>query len=172
MAKPTATKGRGEEEVVRRTAPTKTNEKDAGGGVPGMIHVPEEMGGGDLRLLEGIARASLQKVLLGTSKANQPKATVKFILTEDMDGIKDGEPSTIGEPVLESFSLQPQAMWKINDLYKAVMGANIEHKDYTPQEFAAMLNEALTGTEWDLVLEIQTNRDGKPQTVVTKRSLA
>lgn len=168
MAKPNAPKS------TNAPSNTPTTQGGKGGGV-GPIHVPEDMGGGDLRLLpSGLANATLQKIYLGTSQNNQPKATVKFVITEEMDGVEDGEPSTIGETVLESFSLQPQALFKLNDMYKAVTGNNIPHGDFSPQEFEAMLTNDLAGTEWTLMLEQQIPTQGKskdPRTVVVKRTL-
>jgi len=136
------------------------------------IMVPEDIGG-ELRKLEGVAVATLQSISFGKSKAGHPKATLKYILTEEMDGIPEGEASTVGETVLETFSLQPQSMWKLNDLYKSVMGERIPQGDYGQEEFEQMLNEALVGHHFNLVLELQIPSDGSstdPRTTVTSRT--
>ena len=136
------------------------------------IVVPEKISS-ELRKLEGIAEAEVESVILGESKSRNPKATVKYVITEDMDGIPDGDPSTIGEPVLETYSLLPQSMWKINDMYKEVKGERIPQGDFTTEEFDAMLNEALVGSKWTLVLEQEIPQDGsstEPRTVVSDKT--
>lgn len=174
MAKPSASKGGTvEERTPQGNVGGGVGNRGKGGGI-GAIHVPEDMGGGDLRLLpDGLVGASLQQVILGVSKtSNQPKATLKYVITENMEGVGADEPSTIGEVVLESLSLQPHAIWKLNDTYKMVSGENLPHGDFSPEQFASMLNETLVGTEWTLVLEQQIPPgQSKPRTTITKKSL-
>jgi len=136
------------------------------------IVVPEDLGS-DLRKLEGIAKAQIDAVMPGKSKAGHPKATVKYIITDEMDGIADGEASTIGEPVLETFSLQPQALWKINGLYKQATGERIPQGDFDLNGFMELLEEALVGKEFSLVLELVIPGDGSStdeRTEVTERT--
>jgi hypothetical protein len=138
------------------------------------IKVPQDIGG-ELRLLpNGPARAVLEKIMLGKSHQNKPKATFRYTITEEMVGIKEGEPSAIGETVLETYSLQEQSMWKINGTFKEVTGERIPQGDFSEGDFEAMLNEKLTGTEWDLILEQQVPSDGsstEPRTNVTSKQL-
>jgi hypothetical protein len=138
------------------------------------ITIPEEIGS-SLRLLpEGVAVATLEKIMIGESKAHQPKATFRYTITEEMEGVPEGEPTTIGEHVLENYSLQPQALWKLNDTYKAVTGDRLPQGDYSPEELLEMLNETLTGTEWNLVLVNQVPADGsssEPRTTIAKKTL-
>ena len=136
------------------------------------IVVPEDLGS-ELRKLEGVAKAQIDKIMPGTSKAGKPKATIKYIITEEMDGIADGEASTIGEAVLETFSLQSQALWKLNTLYKQATGERLPQGDYTPEEFISMVEEALIGKEFNLVLELVIPDDGsstEERTEVSERS--
>lgn len=123
------------------------------------ISVPENIGG-ELRKLEGPAKATLEKIILGKSKKDQPKATFRYIITEEMDCVKEGEATAIGETVLETYSLQPQAIFNLNSVYKEVTGERLPQGDYNEQDFEVMLNEALTGTEWSLLLELQIPADG------------
>jgi hypothetical protein len=137
------------------------------------ITIPNNLGG-ELAKLEGPARAVLERIILGNSKAGKPKVTFKYTITEEMDGYgEDGGPSAIGENILESFSLQPQALFKLNEVWKAVTNENIPQGDYTEETFMEMLNETLTGTEWDLILALQIP-DGQTdeRTVVETRSFA
>jgi len=138
------------------------------------IIVPKDLGG-ELRLFPAcVVRATLEKVMLGQSRNKQPKATFRYTITEEGEGVKEGEPSAIGEAVLETYSLQEQSMWKINSVYKEVTGERIPQGDFNVEEFEAMLNEALTGTEWDLYVEPQIPQDGsstEERTTVVKKEL-
>jgi hypothetical protein len=92
-----------------------------------------------------------------------------------MDCVKEGEPSAIGESVLETFSLQPQAIFRLNDVYKEVTGERLPQGDYSEEDIEQMLNEALTGSEWNLALELQVPQDGsstEERTTVVKREFA
>ena len=136
------------------------------------ITVPEDIGG-DLRKMEGVGNASLSQIIPGKSKAGKPKATIKWILTDELDGNAEGDASTVGEPVLETFSLQPQALWKLNELYKQATGERIPQGDYDPDSFMSMLEEALVGKEFSLVLELVIPDDGsstETRTEVTERT--
>ena len=137
--------------------------------VAGRISVPEDMGS-SLRLLpNGPAHAVLEKLILGTSKTSkQPKLTLQYVIDQDMDDIPDGEPTTIGEKVLETCSLQPQALWKLNDIYKAATGERIPHGDFDTSEFVGMVTEALAGTEWNLMLEQKVPSDGSSSELRTE----
>jgi len=139
------------------------------------IIVPEDIGG-ELRKLEGPCRATLDKIIIGKSKANQPKATFRYVITDDSQlKIPEGQPSAVGETVLETFSLQPQAMFRLNDLYKAALGERLPQGDFSLEEFEAALNDALAGTEWNLMLELQVPTDGsstEERTNVVARELA
>jgi hypothetical protein len=127
------------------------------------VIVPEEIGGGGLRLLPaGVARATLEKIIMGKSKTGNPKATFRYTITDEMDGVAEDELSTIGETVLETYSLQSQ-----------VTGERLPQGDFELEEFGEMLNDTLCGTEWDLLLEPQLPADGssdKERTTVVKSS--
>jgi hypothetical protein len=149
-------------------------EKGASAGLK--IVVPANVGG-DLRLLPtGNAKATLEKIMLGKGKTSgQPKATFRYTITEEMDSNEEDAPTTIGEAVLETYSLQPQAMFRLNDTYKAVTGERVPQGEWSPEEFEQKLNEDLTGSEWDLVLDNQVPQDGsstEPRTTVIAKTLA
>ena len=123
------------------------------------ISVPTDLGG-ELRKLEGVAVAQISDLMFGKSKAGHPKMTIKYLITEEMDSIPDGEPPTIGEPVLETYSLQSKALWKLNNLYKDVTGERIPQGDIDYEEFQAMLIETLIGKAFSLILELEIPGDG------------
>ena len=116
------------------------------------IRVPENVGG-ELRLLpEDTYDATLQDLFLGKSTASgQPKLTAKWVITSEYSGKKGKDYiSTVGESVLESYSLQPQALWKLNTLYKKCTGKTLNdafdpEQEYTEEEFAEMVKSALIG---------------------------
>ena len=135
------------------------------------ITIPESIGG-ELRKLEGPCKVVLDKIMLGESKTRNPKATFRYTITEEMNCIKEGEPSAIGENVLETFSLQPQALFRLNDVYKAVVGEKLPQGDYTDKDLEELLNESLTGSEWALVLELKIPEDGsstEERTTIVKK---
>jgi len=137
------------------------------------IHVPENLGG-DLRLLpEGMAIASIDKCPIGKSKKGQPKVTFVYTIVEEMEINPEDAPTTVGETVLETFSLQPKAMFNLNNAYREVTGENLPQGDFSLEEFQQTLNEIFIGTEWSLMLENQTPSDGssdEPRTTITSRA--
>lgn len=137
------------------------------------IHVPEDLGG-ELRLLpEGPAEATLERIMIGRSKSGQPKATFRYVITQELNQ-NPGEPSTVGEVVLETYSLQEQALWRLNATYKEVTGDRIPQGDYSPEEMEQMLNDALAGSTWTLFLANEIPADGsstEPRTTVKDKVL-
>jgi hypothetical protein len=124
---------------------------------PVKIHVPEDLGG-ELRVLpESRYAATAQDVFIGLSQAKQPKVTVKWVITSEPYDIPQeslaGEESTIGETVLDSYSLQPQALWRLNSLYKELTGERLPQGEYSEEEFLGLLKEAIVGQEVILSLE-------------------
>jgi hypothetical protein len=137
------------------------------------IVIPDNISTGDLHVLpNGVARAVLEKVMLGKSKSGNSKATFKYTIVEEMDGATE---PTVGEAVLETMSLQPQALFSLAAVWKAVTGEKLPQGDYEEKEFESMLNNTLAGSEWNLVLEAQVPRDGsstEPRTTIIKKTLA
>jgi len=122
--------------------------------------VPEDIGS-SLRKMEGVAVAEIQSLIFGKSSTGNPKLTVKYVLTEELDGTASGEGPTTGETVLETFSLQPQALWKLNDLYKSCTGERIPQGDFSQEEFEQLLSDALLNMGFNLVLNLAVPNDGK-----------
>lgn len=128
-----------------------------------VITVPTGMSG-DLRNdIQGVGKAELTKLHWGRSQEGKPKVTIEFILKEDIDGIA---PPTTGEKVLEACSLQSQALWKINGYYKQVRGEDIPAGEMPADEFHALIESALIGTEWDLDLQIAKDNKNNDRTNV------
>jgi len=127
------------------------------------IEVPSKMGG-DLRNdLEGVAKAELIKLHWGKSQEGKPKVTIEFVLLEDIAGIA---PPTTGEKVLEACSLQSQALWKVNSYYKQIKEEDIPAGNMSMEEFRALIENTLIGTQWDLDLQIAPDNKGNPRTNV------
>jgi len=120
--------------------------------------------GGDLRNdLEGVAKAELIKLHWGKSQEGKPKVTIEFVLLEDIAGIA---PPTTGEKVLEACSLQSQALWKVNSYYKQIKEEDIPAGNMSMEEFRALIENTLIGTQWDLDLQIAPDNKGNPRTNV------
>lgn len=136
------------------------------------IVIPDNIPTGELRVLpNGLATAVLEKIILGKSKSGHSKATFRYTITEEMAGAKE---PTVGEVVLETMSLQPQALFNLAGVWKQVTGEKLPMGDYDEKEFEAMLNNTLCGSEWDLMLEAQIPSDGsstEARTVITKKSI-
>jgi len=139
------------------------------------IKVPETMGGGDVRVLpvtNPLYEAELADVFIGKSSTGNPKATVKYVLTSEYEGkeakAKDFE-STIGAVVLETFSLQEQAIWNLNDLFKQCTGERLPQGDFDEAEFGALLRDAMVGTAFHLLLKNEADNKGVEKTQVEKR---
>lgn len=139
------------------------------------ITIPEEQGG-ELRVFPGdVYNANIQDLFLGTSKAGAPKVTIKWVITSEYSGVgkmskaeKKNFQTVIGENVLESFSLQPQAIWKLSSLYKEVTGDKLPVGDFTEEELEGILKNALIGYACKLHLE-QDESQGQPRMQVMER---
>ena len=117
------------------------------------IHVPEDLSG-DLRLLpEGTYEAAIQDFFLGKSKEGNPKLTCKWVITSEWSEsvskttgkVKKGYVTTVGENILDNFSLLPQSLWKLNSLWKAVTGEKLPHGDYDANDLLDKVKSALVG---------------------------
>jgi len=142
------------------------------------IHVPEDLGGKLKVLPETQVDASIQDVFLGTSGTGNPKATVKWIITEEVDKkllktVKEYNDldTTVGENVLETFSLLPNALWNLNDLFEGITGDRIPANEtgFSTEEFEALCKESLTGGEARLDLE-NADDSGEMRTQVKERA--
>lgn len=130
-----------------------------------VISVPKDLGG-DLRNdIQGVAKGTLTAMHWGKSQEGKPKVTIEFILTEDIPGL---EPPTTGEKVLESCSLQPQALWKLNIYYKGAKEEDLPSGDHSFEAFQAIVEEALLETEWDLDLMVGMDNKNNPRTQIRK----
>jgi len=117
------------------------------------IHVPVDLGG-DLRLLpDDTYEAAIQDFFLGKSKEGNPKLTCKWVITSEYTGKHGkGYVTTVGENVLDDFSLLPQALWRLNSLYKAITGEKIPHGDYENEGFLELVKSALVGASGHIEL--------------------
>jgi hypothetical protein len=136
------------------------------------VVIPENLGG-DLRLLPpDTYEAEVADIFVGESQAKQPKLTVKFTLLSEYTGPRGNDfQSCVGEVVLDTFSLQPQAIWRFNDFYKAATGERLAMGDWDMEEFEAMMKEALIGRNFNLLLDNEVvPTTGAEQTKVQKFS--
>ena len=118
------------------------------------VVTPEDFGGGDLNLLpEGSFDGELKDLFVGESKAGNAKLTVRWELTSEYEGkktaLKEFDLKTcVGEMVLDQYSLLPQSLWRLNNLYRDVTGEDLpKGQEWTGEEFQDFLKEALVGCE-------------------------
>lgn len=154
-------------------APSRGKEEEApkgkGGEGGGMkIHIPENLGG-ELKILSGTGKATLDKIVWGTSGTGQPKATFMYTLLDELND-DPNQPTTVGERILETYSLQPQALFKLNDAFKEATGEGLPSGNFSVEEFHKLIEEALLETEWEMVLAEGVNNKGKAVTDVTKKA--
>jgi len=135
------------------------------------VIVPENMGG-ELRILpEETFDATVQDIFLGESVTKNPKMTMKYVLTSEAQDLQEDEPSCIGENVLETYSLQPQAMFRLNGDFKKVTGSNIPHQEYDEEEFLQLMKDTFLGTDWTVALKTETTPNGNERTVIERKEL-
>lgn len=116
------------------------------------ITIPED--DGDLRLLpEGPAVAMLEDFVLTKSSKGNPVLYATFTLVEEMANADPEDESTIGARILESYSLLPQAIFKLKKTWKAVTGEKMPHGDYEEEDILQMVKDSLCGSVWDVILE-------------------
>lgn len=142
------------------------------------IKVPENVGESDLRMLpvtNPLYEAVIADAFLGKSGTGNPKLTVKYTVTSEYTGpeakAKDFE-STVGATVIETFSLQEQAIWKLNDLFKKVTGDRIPAGEMTEEQFLAAMKKALVGTKVTLLLKHGMSNKNEPRLEVEKLEVA
>ena len=138
------------------------------------IHVPQDIQSSNLRIFTpGAYDIQLADIFYGTSNTGNPKQTFKYVVLSETEGVDDPDYiSTVGENLLETFSLQPQALFRLNDVYNDVCKENLPMGDYTPEEFTAVVKSALVGTVFRAVLDVEPDNRGNERMVVRKRSVA
>jgi hypothetical protein len=133
------------------------------------VRVPEDLGG-ELRVLpEEAYEAVISDLFLGKSQTGNPKITVKYTITSESTTKEKGDPSTIGETVLETLSLQEQAMWRTNAFYKTITGERIPQGDYDEIEFVEMLKTACSGVE--VIIQVETEESNKGTSMTQIKSM-
>jgi hypothetical protein len=156
----------GKGKLAKAGSKTSEQETPLKGGMT--IHIPEGLGG-DLKVMVGSTKASLEKLAWGLSQAKQPKVTFMYTVLDELNDDSD-QPTTVGERVLETYSLQPQALFKLNDAYKAVTGEGLPAGDYSEEEFHTLVEETFEDTEWRLVLKKGFDDKGKERTEIEAKT--
>jgi hypothetical protein len=120
--------------------------------------------------MEGTADAELVGIIAGKSGTGNPKLTLKFTILDELSD-NPAEATTIGATCLETCSLQPQALFNINNYYKQVKGEDIPDGEHTAEDFLAMMSEALLNTRWRLDLKIGQDQNGNDRTQIAKAAV-
>lgn len=133
------------------------------------IRVPENPGGALRTFEDDTYDVAIMDMFHGQSKTGNAKLTVKYVIRSEYSGKHSKTyKSTVGENVLETFSLQEQAIWNLNDLHKQVTGENLPQGDYDVEEFVQLIKDRLLGAEGRLDL-VQDSSTGNPRMVVRTR---
>jgi hypothetical protein len=132
--------------------------------------VPTDIGSSLRVIPPDTYEAEITDIKFGESAQGKPKCTIIFTLKSDFTGLKgDDFQSCIGEKVIDTVSLQPQAMFRINDYFKAATGDRIPANEdgYDKDEFEELINENLIGANMAILLETDTSQ-GDERTKVKK----
>lgn len=139
------------------------------------IHVPQDLGT-KLRVLpEDTYKAIVSDIFIGLAKSSgQPKMTVKWTVQsecsiEKIRKAKDYQ-STVGENVLDEYSLQEQALWRLNDTYLELTGDRLPEGEYNEEQFKDILKKSLVGLAGSIRLETDTTNQGNKRSVVKEVS--
>lgn len=128
------------------------------------IRVPENVEG-ELRIIpDDTYKANVKDIFLGKSGTGNPKITVKYIITTETSKPVAGEPSTIGEVILETMSLQEQALFNVAGLYKACTGEKLPMGDYEMEEFVEIIKKNCLGSE--LFITVKKEKNNRDQDVM------
>ena len=125
------------------------------------ITVPSDMGSDLMQFPAGAYDFALKDIILGVSSTNNPKLTFRWICQSESENMKDfGKKyiSTMGATLLDTYSLQPQALFKLNGIYKQATGDQLPHGDFEMEEFVEIVKEALQGAQARIIVE--DNDDG------------
>lgn len=132
------------------------------------VRIPEDISSGsDLKVIPpGPYTAAIKDVIVKAAKTSgAPKAVVRWLLTSEPEG-GAAEFPTVGETVLDTYSLQEQALWRLNDLHKALTGQNIPAEDYDMKDFEVYLNSVFPGQDATLMLVTEPDNKGNDRTKV------
>jgi len=136
------------------------------------ITIPDNIDDGLQKLPEGLATVALEKIILGVSKANKPKATFRYVIIEEMENASEGK-STVGATILETYSLQPQALFNLARTYKEATKEALPQGDYSEEEFLALISQALCGSSWNVILTNEApynDPNGELRTNISKKT--
>jgi hypothetical protein len=125
------------------------------------IHVPEDMGD-SLKMFESdVYDATVKRVSVGEARSSgAPKCTIAWVISSEFSGKRPkGYESTVGNIVLDTYSLQEQALWRLNDTVVTLTGSRIPQGEFSKEEFEAWLKDNLVGLSGKLkVVREEDNR--------------
>ncbi len=98
--------------------------------------------------------AIIKSIKSGKSKSGNVKGTITLELTSNPS---DGDEETIGRKVLGNLTITAESMWKVNELYKAVSGDDMEAQDFeSEEELLQWLRDEVIGQQVDIRVEHRT----------------
>ena len=146
------------------------------------IRISEDQLSSDLALMpEDTYSAELTDITTKLSKSSQQPVSW-FIWTVTSDPLEpideelfpDLQGSTVGKKVLDSYSLQENAIWRLNQIFKILTQENLPtDQDYSMEEFNEMLKERLVGSDVTMQLSIEEDNNGvqrnRPESIVPQQ---
>ena len=137
------------------------------------IHVPENLGAGKLRILpEDTYKAVVSDAFHKIAGSGKPVCYFRWTLKSECTKpniIKDPNYiSTVGEAVLDSYSLQEQAFWRIASDLETLTGESLPEGDYDSEDPVKMIKENVVGCEASIRLEVETTNKGNQRMKVAE----
>jgi len=128
-----------------------------------MVHVPEDLESGKLRIFEEDTYRAVVKDVFGklSKSSQQPMVYLVWIIKSEYSGRKKKDyQSTIGERVLDPYSCQEQALWRLNDVYIELTGTRLPAGGMELDDFAEALKVNLVGMEAMIDLTVGETNTG------------
>lgn len=134
------------------------------------IHIPENLGDSSLRILPDDTYQAVVTDVFGKEAAKSsgnPVAYLKWTLKsecsiEKVRKAKDYE-TTVGAIVLDTYSLLPQALWRLGNTYLALTGENFPEGDFEFEDVVKIMKENLVGCETKIRIKKEPTPTGADQ---------
>lgn len=124
------------------------------------IIIPETIGG---TLPSGTYDVVIESVEIRTSQSGNPKALVRYAVVDNDE--------FAGFSLFENFSLLPQALWRLNDLFRLLKKKNIPKGRYSSDEFEQILNDELRGERLVVSVTETITDDGTTRNEIVDKSV-
>jgi hypothetical protein len=104
---------------------------------------------------------AIENVSVRESRSGNPKLVVKWCVVNDDE--------RAGAAIFEHYSLLPQALWKLNNLYRTVTGEKLPSGAFSIDEFISLMQEKLCGARFKAVVGETISENGNVSNEITER---